>query len=107
MRRFCKNCDDEILDTTFFESCGVADLITTCLGGRNRRIAEAHVRTGRPIAELEEELLNGQKLQGPLAAKEAYAILGQKNLLPEFPLFRTIYEIFHANTPATVLLERL
>ena len=50
--------------TTFLESCGVADLITTCYGGRNSRLAKEFVIQRKSITTLEEELLNGQKLQG-------------------------------------------
>jgi len=80
MRRFCQINHETVKDQTFFESCGVADLITTCYGGRNRRVAEAKVKTGKSIEILEAEMLNGQKLQGPPTAFEIYNFLVAKNL---------------------------
>ncbi|KAF5908866.1 glycerol-3-phosphate dehydrogenase [NAD(+)], cytoplasmic, partial [Clarias magur] len=66
---------------TFLESCGVADLITTCYGGRNRKVGEAFAKTGKSIEELEKEMLNGQKLQGPATAAEVNHILKHKNMV--------------------------
>jgi glycerol-3-phosphate dehydrogenase (NAD+) len=78
---------------TFFESCGVADLITTCYGGRNRKCSEAFVKTGKSIADLEKEMLNGQKLQGPITALEVNYMLKNKSMEDKFPLFTAIHRI--------------
>uniref|UniRef100_A0A8C4P1G1 Glycerol-3-phosphate dehydrogenase [NAD(+)] n=1 Tax=Dicentrarchus labrax TaxID=13489 RepID=A0A8C4P1G1_DICLA len=74
-------------------SCGVADLITTCYGGRNRKVAEAFVKTSKSITELEAEMLNGQKLQGPQTSAEVYKLLQKRDMVNKFPLFSAVYQI--------------
>ncbi|KAM9350751.1 glycerol-3-phosphate dehydrogenase [NAD(+)], cytoplasmic isoform 2-T2 [Symphorus nematophorus] len=96
-----------VSSATFLESCGVADLITTCYGGRNRKVAEAFVKTGKSIEELEKEMLNGQKLQGPATAAEVYLILKHKNLIDKFPLFNAVYQICYQGHPVTEFISCL
>jgi glycerol-3-phosphate dehydrogenase (NAD+) len=84
MRKFSKYFFEGVKDETFFESCGVADLITTCFGGRNRKVAEARVLTGKSFEVLEVDLLNGQKLQGAGTAKEVHQILLDRHLVNEY-----------------------
>ncbi|KAJ3199154.1 Glycerol-3-phosphate dehydrogenase [Entophlyctis luteolus] len=105
MRKFSKQFHDGVKDETFFESCGVADVITTCFGGRNRKVAEAHVQTGKSFEQLEAELLNGQKLQGTLTAREIYMILAPKNLTGEYPLFTQVYRICYEGARAATIID--
>ncbi|KAG0000053.1 glycerol-3-phosphate dehydrogenase [Entomortierella chlamydospora] len=105
MRKFAQMFYKDVKDETFFESCGVADLITTCAGGRNRKVAEAHVTTGKSFDQLELEMLNGQKLQGTSTAKDMYGILSKKGLCHEFPLMTTIYRICYENLPSIKIVE--
>jgi glycerol-3-phosphate dehydrogenase (NAD+) len=94
MVRFCKRFYPEgFKQETFFESCGVADLVTTCYGGRNRKCAVAFVKTGKSLEEIEKELLNGQKLQGPATAHEVFNLLEKENEVANFPLFEAVHLI--------------
>eukprot|EP00161_Ancyromonas_sigmoides_P005485 TRINITY_DN1598_c0_g1_i1.p1 TRINITY_DN1598_c0_g1~~TRINITY_DN1598_c0_g1_i1.p1 ORF type:complete len:357 (-),score=199.85 TRINITY_DN1598_c0_g1_i1:850-1920(-) len=93
MKRFCQALYPNVPDQTFLESCGVADLITTCYGGRNRKCAEAHARTGKSFDELEVELLGGQKLQGTLTAKEIHTVLKNIDAVADYPLFHAVYRV--------------
>ncbi|KAL1812256.1 hypothetical protein DCAR_0625886 [Daucus carota subsp. sativus] len=107
MRAFCKMLFPSVSDATFFESCGVADLVTTCLGGRNRKCAEAFAKNGgkRSFDELEAEMLQGQKLQGALTAKEVYIVLSQRGCLQMFPLFTTVYHICSGRLPPSDIVR--
>ncbi|KAG6424772.1 hypothetical protein SASPL_115192 [Salvia splendens] len=106
MKAFSKLLFPSVKDTTFFESCGVADLITTCLGGRNRRCAEAFAKNGgkRSFDELEAEMLQGQKLQGVSTAKEVHEVLSHRGWLENFPLFSTVHEICCGRLPPTAIV---
>merc|ERR1711988_1937568 len=101
MVKFCKTFYSGIEDDTFLKSCGVADLITTCFGGRNRKCAEAFAKHGKSksLDDIEAELLGGQKLQGTLTAKEVNHVLKMKGLEHEFPFFTTVYKISYEDTP--------
>ncbi|KAK9925408.1 hypothetical protein M0R45_033732 [Rubus argutus] len=107
MKAFSKMLFSSVKDSTFFESCGVADLITTCLGGRNRKVAEAFAKNGgkRSFDELEAEMLQGQKLQGVSTAKEVYEVLSHRGWLQFFPLFATVHEICIGTLPPSAIVE--
>ncbi|GKT36421.1 Glycerol-3-phosphate dehydrogenase [NAD(+)], cytoplasmic [Aduncisulcus paluster] len=109
-------------DTIALESCGIADLITTCFGGRNRKCAEKWARSrmvgidlskdeeapidiGMSWEEVEEELLGGQKLQGNLTAEEIYVIIKREHLEKEFPLLTMICRISEGSEPVTSILK--
>jgi glycerol-3-phosphate dehydrogenase (NAD+) len=103
MRKFAHTFFQDVNVQTFFESCGVADLIVTCFSGRNRRVSEAFVVTKKSFETLEKDILNGQKLQGTLTAQEAHEVLEKRGLTDEFPLFMTIYRIvFEGLSPSHI-----
>ncbi|KAH9742629.1 glycerol-3-phosphate dehydrogenase (NAD(+)) 1 [Citrus sinensis] len=107
MRAFSKLLFSSVKDSTFFESCGVADLITTCLGGRNRKVAEAFAKNEgkRSFDDLEAEMLQGQKLQGVSTAREVYEVLSHRGWLELFPLFATVHEICVGHLPPSAIVE--
>ncbi|KAL4802786.1 NAD-dependent glycerol-3-phosphate dehydrogenase N-terminus-domain-containing protein [Aspergillus unguis] len=75
------------------ESAGVADMITSCSGGRNFRCAKLSVERDLPISKIEETELNGQSLQGTLTAYEVNSFLKKRGLEEEFPLFTAVYRV--------------
>jgi len=103
VKKFYKGAELE----TFYESCGVADLITTCYGGRNRKAGEYFVRSGKSFEEIEQELLGGQKLQGPHTAYEVYQAIKQRGLQQEFPLFCAIYNVCFENHSPEEMMDTL
>jgi len=115
MQKFCKVFygDRQIKDETFLESCGVADLVTTCFGGRNRKCADIfakNIAAGTPKAwdVIEAEELNGQKLQGTGTAQDVMKAIKAKGVVDDFPLFSQIHKIaFEGAKPETIIDMKL
>ncbi|KAH7364068.1 NAD-dependent glycerol-3-phosphate dehydrogenase N-terminus-domain-containing protein [Rhexocercosporidium sp. MPI-PUGE-AT-0058] len=95
MVKFGKEFFGQTVNTGTFteESCGVADLITSCSGGRNFRCAKMAVEKGISVDEVEKTELNGQKLQGTSTAVEVNSFLKSKGKEDEYPLFKAVLDI--------------
>jgi glycerol-3-phosphate dehydrogenase (NAD+) len=112
------NTTSHIAYATMMESCGVADLITTCYSGRNRLCAETfakermmtRISSGTIVTfdtcqqhweDIERRILNGQKIQGVSTVYEVYHILQAHDRTKYFPLLTTIYCITFGLEPVT------
>lgn len=94
--KFSETFFPESVSTTFTaESAGVADLITTCAGGRNVKVGRYMAETGASAEEAEKKLLNGQSSQGIITAKEVHELLTNVNKVDQFPLFEATYQIIY------------
>jgi len=112
MEAFVKHFYPMTSSHVFSESCGVADLITTCFAGRNRKCAEAFAASrvegkSRDWEDIETELLNGQKLQGVLTAEEIYPLIKLHGLESQLPLICAIYMIASKGAHPRTLFETL
>eukprot|EP00457_Paulinella_chromatophora_P008445 gb/GEZN01008478.1/.p1 GENE.gb/GEZN01008478.1/~~gb/GEZN01008478.1/.p1 ORF type:complete len:397 (+),score=75.20 gb/GEZN01008478.1/:158-1192(+) len=108
MRQFCYTfySKETPNDDAFWDSCGVADLITTCYGGRNRKCAEVFVTMGGGWDAIEKKLLNGQKLQGTLTAIDVAGFLQSKNALDDFPFFQTVFHVVVGKIPPAAVVNK-
>lgn len=91
MIKFVKIMDSSSIPDTVLESCGVPDLMVSCLSGRNSQCGQKMAQ-GLSISRIESEM-GGQKLQGTLCAVEVANFLKKRGFEKEFPLFLCVYEI--------------
>ncbi|KAF9763103.1 Glycerol-3-phosphate dehydrogenase [NAD(+)], cytoplasmic [Nosema granulosis] len=104
IRRFLKFFYPESKDETIFQSCGIADLIVSCLEGRNYKFG---VMKGKEDMSLEdfEESIGGQKIQGTGTAEAIFNFLVFKKRTTDFPLFVNTYMIFVENSEPSEILK--
>ncbi|KFV71209.1 Glycerol-3-phosphate dehydrogenase [NAD(+)], cytoplasmic, partial [Dryobates pubescens] len=67
----------------------------------------ASVGSFQSLEQLEKEMLNGQKLQGPQTSAELHRILQSKNAVEKFPLFTAVYRICYEGKPVTDVIQCL
>jgi glycerol-3-phosphate dehydrogenase (NAD+) len=90
----------------------MADLITTCVGGRNRKCGEIFAKAvinGAPLSwdSIEEDHLNGQRLRGVKTTKQVHELLQSQDLLRLYPLFSKIYSIAYDGEPVDSIIDGL
>ena len=99
MADFCRMFSKKFELSIMLQSCGVADVIASSFGGRNRECSAEFVRQiDRGIFpswnEIESSILAGQKMQGLNTCDEVIACLNTLQVEPtKFRLFRKIHAI--------------
>lgn len=106
-KKFVEHFYPSSVGHTYFESCGVADLITTCYGGRNRKVAEAFIKSDKPLQAIEQELLKGQSAQGPPTAQDVFEMLEVHEISERFPIFTSVHKVFTGEHGQKELYESL
>jgi len=99
----------DVPDNIFWESCCFADLITTCMSGRNQLVAAEFARRHGAVTfeALEHEMLDGQHLQGTITAIPVHMILKQRGWLQRFPLLEGVYQIVSGKAKPESIVEVL
>lgn len=104
MVKFGKEFFPSVNAATFTEeSAGVADLITSCSGGRNHRCAKLAVERGEHVEEVAKKELNGQLLQGTSTAREVNAFLKARGKEQDYPLFTAVCREYLGSTSFRLL----
>ncbi|KAB5591113.1 Glycerol-3-phosphate dehydrogenase (NAD+) [Ceratobasidium theobromae] len=106
LKDFCLEFFPSTRAPTFLEeSCGVADIMTSCACVDPKPTPQVGFR------ELEEEKLNGQKLQGPQTAEELHTFLtarGDTVRRPGgYPLFEAVWRICYEGMSPEKLIDSL
>lgn len=106
----------------------MADLITSCVSGRNKKCAEIFAKTGASWEKIEkvshflhystsssvmltsffrepQEHLNGQLLQGTSTSKEVHQFLVARKRTYAYPLFEMVYRISFEGVPPNQIIE--
>lgn len=95
--------DDDLINKInkiLLESCGIPDLMVTCLHGRNANAG--YQLYSKKLEEIENEM-NGMKVHGADTAKKVYKFL-KDNKREDFKLFMMVYEIcFEGKRPEDII----
>ena len=107
--KFAKTFGENVNQDTFFESAGIAYLMTTCFSGRGQRLAAAFVKNNGevPWGELEKQVLGGHQIPDWHNVQMVYKFLDAKQSRHLFPFFTTVYEIGFAKASPAQIVEVL
>eukprot|EP00408_Alexandrium_pacificum_P060704 CAMPEP_0171174050 /NCGR_PEP_ID=MMETSP0790-20130122/10531_1 /TAXON_ID=2925 /ORGANISM="Alexandrium catenella, Strain OF101" /LENGTH=435 /DNA_ID=CAMNT_0011638919 /DNA_START=116 /DNA_END=1423 /DNA_ORIENTATION=- len=99
----------DVPDLVFWESCCFADLITTCMSGRNQMVAAEFARRQGAVTfeTLEREMLDGQHLQGTITAVPVHMILKKNSWTKRYPLMEGVYQVVSGNAAPNSILKVL